>query len=78
MTQSTIKMSQKARAAAKSLAVRYASFNHACDTKDYDGVRVYAWMLERTQNDIGVFLIPTESLHMWVRIANRHLSEEAA
>ena len=49
-----IRMSQKARDAAKSLAVAYAAFHEAADKKNYNGVIVWGRLLLEAQIETGI------------------------
>ena len=49
-----IRMSQKARDAAKTLAVAYAAYHEAIERKNLNGICVYGRMLLEAQIDTGV------------------------
>ena len=51
---------------ARTLAVAYQSFHEARDVDDAVGTRVWAGILNRIQEEIGVHLTPQYQLNHWM------------
>jgi len=71
-----IPMTNKARAAAKSLAVEYLGAHEALTNGDDEGIVVWGGMLLRTQQEIGVEVYTDKWLRPIVERARRRLAEK--
>lgn len=66
-----IKMTNKARKAAKWLTVAYGAYTEAMALKDPEGVALWGDILARRQRECGVEIIGHDNLERLVAAANR-------
>lgn len=75
---SPIRMSKKARASAKGLAVCYHTYLEARRSNDNDGVVVWGHMLLEAQQQLGIVMLDADWVIVCVELAKKALAEERA
>jgi hypothetical protein len=72
-----LRLSAKARAAAKQLAIRFDAFNEACREERYSGIISWGFMLQRAQLELGVEVIKNDHIERMVDMALRKTAKPA-